>query len=146
MATILFWLGCVNCLILMITGFIVSGSQLWSPGLPTQSCTAVCGCCRTRWYMSVSITPWWRHQFETFAASLALCAETKSSAIHSGVVLAWIPKISVSMVCLKFIHLKSEPHLLGDNALMSAAIMGDMQDTCCGYHDHNLHKTIRLHF
>ena len=38
---------------------------------------------------------------------------TRSSDIHSRELLIWILSISITKLCLKFTHLKSQPHLLG---------------------------------
>ena len=41
----------------------------------------------------------------------------RSSGIHSRVMFTWILEISVPKLCLKFVHMKSKPHFLGDYEL-----------------------------
>ena len=57
----------------------------------------------------------WRHQAITWT-NVDL-SSTWSSGIHSRVMFTWIIHILILRLCLKLTHLKSQPHLPGDNEL-----------------------------
>ena len=57
----------------------------------------------------------WRHQAITLT-NVDL-SSTRSSGIHSRAMFTWIIHILILRLCLKLTHLKSQPHLPGDNEL-----------------------------